>query len=232
MTASTAPDKWPRRRLIRGARCAAWFELLWFRLEEKGFWAAIAFCSARTARWLSRWAWNGRLVWYWRLSRRIAPADIEERNTICRSCPSWSAAPGRSLIGRTWSRFLRRLAIPRKLHVTACEDGYCNSCGCPKWTWARLTIKNQRWGHDCPLGKHPGSTPREERAKVGCPGCGGGSGGVAQPPPQPAVLGGVANVHETSTVGNNGSVGVYGTGATATAFAGVATIADVGDRGI
>ena len=198
-------------RVPRGLRSYIFWNTVVNNLEKNGPIAALGTVLAYPARKALAYGMRGLLLFDWLTSPRVSDEEQDVRDSICDTCE----------------------------HLDATNSGparvrFCKACGCPKTRYSELTVKNSRRDHNCPEGRHPGSVALPVELRVGCntPGCGGGSGGVAQPPPQPAVLGGVANVHETSTVGNNGSVGVYGTGATATAFAGVATIADVGDRGI
>lgn len=64
------------------------------------------------------------------------------------------------------------------------DGGYCKDCGCPKWHFSKLQIKNSRERHNCPRGLHPGSVmiplpvieaPAQQK-KAPCVGC--GSNGV------------------------------------------------------
>ena len=195
-------------RVPRGLRSYIFWNTVVNNLEKNGPIAALGTVLAYPARKALAYGMRGLLLFDWWTSPKASAAKRDKRIGICGTCPHRVVRDS----DKAW---------------------FCGACGCPQTRYSRLDSpdgKNSREDHNCPHGFHPGSVALPVELRVGCntPGCGGGPGGVAQPPPQPAVLGGMAHVHETSTVGNNGSVGVYGVGSTATAFAGVATIADVG----
>lgn len=95
------------------------------------------------------WLWNVRLFLFWCLSRKVNESEYAFRNATCDACPS-----------------------------QVIEDGkkWCGSCGCPRWHYSELAVKNMYAGHNCPLGKHPGSVAlpviQQPQATTGCTGCG------------------------------------------------------------
>lgn len=181
---------------------------------------------------LSRWRNQGLLSAFWLLITLALEIPVAWAYAVS-SYLTWKMSPP-----VTEETFLvRRDICASCLSLKVADAGwFCGACPCGERQEARLDVRNGKNGrrdHNCPEGLHPGSVALPAELRVGCnsPGCGGGTGGVAQPPPLQDAKEGTGNVRETVSVGNNGSVGVYGAGATATAFGGVAAVGDVGKRG-
>lgn len=65
----------------------------------------------------------------------------------------------------------------------AYSDNHCKACACPEWFLSRLTYKNKKRGHLCPLKRHKGNYPTYhdflfQSKKQGCGACNKGK----QPP--------------------------------------------------
>ena len=109
----------------------------------KGVWRVVGHLSVKIVRWVFDWSWRGYQLVRWRLSRRVGVDAFAKRQQACSSCNE---------------------------SVQVGFKRYCRACNCPRWRCSELTIKNQRVGHNCPLGLHDGSY----RTSGGCSTCGGG----------------------------------------------------------
>ena len=147
---------------MRGDRLYFW-GLQWAsELRMDGFIVTLRHHGFDWLLWFMGMGWQFRRLMHWRLSKNLSPHIVELRNAICAECP--------------------QLAIVG-------DKRYCKACGCPKWKWSELSVKNTREGHNCPLGKHPGSVATmrvDEKGNIvgGCKGCGGkqnGNGTMAVP---------------------------------------------------
>ncbi len=125
-------------------------------------WAKIQIVTPRRVGRFLFWVFSGVTNKYERvreftvvqLSRKVESDDYDERQTICAECEAVEMVEGTSRGGRV---FVYR---------------YCGACNCPQWGPARLSRKNWKARHRCPLRKHPGKYPQR-----GCSGCGAKSGG-------------------------------------------------------
>ncbi len=115
--------------------------------QSMGFIRTASKMLAALVMFVFTWAWNARLFLFWFFSPRVSDFDFEIRQGICNNCDK----------------------------LTREEDGtrWCGACGCPKWKYSELTIKNEYAGHNCPLGKHPGSVALPViNQSGGCTNCG------------------------------------------------------------
>lgn len=126
----------------------------WYR---EGFVKTSSKWTASIWRWAIGLAWKARLVLHWRMSRRVDLQTFVDRETACADCD----------------------------HAEDTESGkYCKACGCAKWKWSELSVKNTREAHNCPLGRHAGSIATKKvgpdgKIVGGCVGCGQGTNGHA-----------------------------------------------------
>lgn len=110
----------------------------------KGVLRVVGHLAAAAGRWSIDQLWRGYQLAKWRVSRRVSVAVFKARQEACDRCEA---------LVKVWSK------------------RYCGACNCPHWRYSELTMKNQRQGHNCPMGLHNGSY----RTTSGCPGCGGGN---------------------------------------------------------
>lgn len=119
-----------------------------WRVQSMGLLRAISHESVRPGLWFFGWIWKTRLFLHWKKSPKVTAEALAIRNVICNDCPELDRDG---------------------------EKRYCKACGCPKWYMSELGTKNELAGHNCPLGKHPGSVALpviQQPASTGCAGCG------------------------------------------------------------
>ena len=142
---------------LRGQRLYAMAVVFTNNWLRSGFLRAISMTLAMIAMLAVERLWRVRLFFLWLMSPRVDDATFRAREGVCDGCEKLQRSNGAR---------------------------YCGACGCPKWRFSELSRKNRRLGHNCPLGKHPGSV-------VLPPGMGGCSGcGHAKPTPRGVVTGG------------------------------------------
>jgi hypothetical protein len=139
-------------------------------VQKIGLFRSISYWVAMWMIWAIETARRALPVIRWRLSPRVDLETLAARNTACETCEA-----------------------AETVQVDGDTKRYCRACGCPKWKWSELTVKNQRQAHNCPLGRHAGSvaTVKWDAAKKqpvgGCAGC-GGSNGHKQLPNVPPII--------------------------------------------
>lgn len=102
---------------------------------------------ASACLWVMRVSWKAYTFCKWITSRKVSAEILKGRTIVCDGCDA-----------------------SRKTNGAL----YCGLCGCPDWNMSRLSVKNARKGHNCPLGKHEGSFATMTLNSKKCKGCGNG----------------------------------------------------------